>query len=446
MTQACGDGSLPFLAALGEHAKQHPKRRYRELYKTMCRTDVLRGAWAQAAANDGAPGIDGIGFATIEKGSGGIDGFLEKLQDDLLAGTYHPQPVRRVNIPKEGKPGQVRPLGIPTIRDRVAMTAAKMVLEPIMEARFLDCSYGFRPGRSALDALDAVRDAAETGNLYVLDADVEKFFDTVNHEKMLLLLDQHVWDPRMRKVVRKWLQAGLVYNGKREATERGTPQGGPLSPLLANLYMHYFDRLWRREGRTLGQLTRYADDFVVLCPNAELAAKALEKVREILGRLDLRLNESKTRVVELGAKGQGFDFLGYAHRLSRKQTRQGRYRLERWPGAKAEQRMIAKVKALLLSPYLPTNLPEVVGELNALLRGWGAYFRWGESRRVFGRVDSYLCQRFALYRARKYGRRGTGWKWRRPDGTWMTIYRFLKALDRYQLRGTERRYRTAATA
>ena len=151
-------------------------------------------------------------------------------------------------------------------------------------------------------------------------------------------------------------------------------------------------------------------------------------------------------MVELGRKGQGLDFLGYAHRLSQKQKRQGRDRLERWPGTKAEQRMTAKVKALLLSPYLPTNLPEVVGELNALLRGWGAYFRWGESRRVFGRVDYYVCRRFALYLARKYGRRGTGWKWLRPDGTWMTVYRCLKALDRYQLRGTERRYRVAATA
>ena len=444
MTQTHGDGSLPFLAALGEHAKQHPKRRYRDLYKTMCRTDVLHRAWAQAAANDGAAGIDGIGFASIEKGPGGIDGFLEQLRSDLLAGTYHPLPVRRVNIPKEGKPGQIRPLGIPTVRDRVAMTAAKMVLEPIMEARFLECSYGFRPGRSALDALDAVREAVEAGSLYVVDADVEKFFDTVNHEKMLLLLDQHVWDPRMRKLVRKWLQAGLVYHGKREATEKGTPQGGPLSPLLANLYMNYFDRIWRRDGRTLGQVIRYADDFVVLCPSAEQAAKALEKVREILGRLDLGMNEEKTRVVDLGQKGQGFDFLGYTHRASQK--RQGRYRLERWPGAKAERRMTAKIKELLLSPFLPSNLPDVVGELNSLLRGWGAYFRWGESRDVFGRVDNYVCRRFALYLARKHGRRGTGWKWLRPDGTWMTPYRFLKALGRYQLRGTERRYRVTATA
>lgn len=444
MTQTYGDGTLPFLAALGEHAKQHPKRRYRELFKTMCRMDVLRGAWAQAAANDGAAGTDGIGFAAIEKGPGGVDGFLEQLQSDLLAGEYHPQPVRRVNIPKEGKPGQFRPLGIPTVRDRVAMTAAKMVLEPILEARFLNCSWGFRPGRSALDALDAVREAVEAGNLYVVDADVEQFFDTVNHKRMLLLLDQHVWDPRMRKLVRKWLQAGLVYHGKREATEKGTPQGGPLSPLLANLYMHYFDRLWRRDGRTLGQVTRYADDFVVLCPSAEQAAKALEKVREILGRLDLRLNEDKTRVVDLGQQGQGFDFLGYTHRLSQK--RQGRHRLERWPGTKAERRMNAKIKDLLLSPYLPSNLPDVVRELNALLRGWGAYFRWGESRRVFGRVDNYVCRRFALYLARKYGRRGTGWKWQRPDGTWMTIYRVLKALGRHQLRGTERRYRMIATA
>ena len=187
-----------------------------------------------------------------------------------------------------------------------------------------------------------------------------------------------------------------------------------------------------------------ATHLVVLCASAEQAAKALEKVREILGRLDLRLNEDKTRVVDLGQKGQGFDFLGYTHRA--RPTRQGRHRLERWPGTKAERRMTAKIKARLLSPFLPSNLPDVVGELNSLLRGWGAYFRWGESRDVFGRVDRYVCRRFALYLARKHGRRGTRWKWLQPDGTWMTIHRFLKALGRYQLCGTERRYRVTATA
>ena len=446
MTQASRDAALPFLAALGESAKQHPRRKYHHLYETMSRMDVLRTAWYQAAANDGAPGVDGVGFKGIEEGPGGVNGFLEQLQRDLETGRYQPQPVRRVLIPKEGKPGKNRPLGIPTIRDRVAMTAAKLVLEPIFEARFLDCSYGFRPGRSALDALDAIRTAVETGYVYVVDVDVEGFFDNVCHEKLLWLLDQHVWDPRMRKLVGKWLTAGLVYHGKREATERGTPQGGPLSPLLANLYMNYFDRRWRREGRELGQLVRYADDFVILCASAGQAAQAMDIVRRNLGRLDLRMNEEKTRIVNLRDRTQGLDFLGYTHRLNPDPRRRGRLHLFRWPGAKAVARIFTKVKALLLSPYLPGNPADVVAELNSLLRGWGAYFRWGESGRVFSKVDNYLRRRFALYLARKYGRKGTGWKWQRPDGTWTNILRFLAALGMYRLTGTQRAFRVVATA
>jgi RNA-directed DNA polymerase len=445
MTLASGDGTLPLLAALGESAKQHRKRKFQHLYETMCRMDVLRQAWSQAAANDGAPGIDGIGFETIEKGPGGVNGFLEDLQEDLEAGRYQPRPVRRVYIPKPGKPGQQRPLGVPTVRDRVAMTAAKLVLEPILEGRFLDCSYGFRPGRSALDALDVVRTTIEAGNPYVVDVDIAGFFDNVTHEKMLWLLDEHVWDPRMRKLVRKWLTAGLVYHGRREATEKGTVQGGPLSPLLANLYLHYFDRLWRREGGALGQLVRYADDMVILSASAEQAAGAMETVRRNLKRLDLWVNEEKTRVVNLRDKTQGFDFLGYTHHLNSVGQR-GRTHLSRRPGAKAVQRMVTKVKDLLLSPYLSPNLPDIIAALNAVLRGWGAYFRWGESLPVFSKVDNYVRRRFALYLARKYGRKGTGWKWRRPDGTWMTIYRLLKALGIHRLSGTQRTYRPVATA
>jgi len=221
MVATCRDGTLPFLATLGDDAKQHPKRKYRKLYETMCRTDVLREAWDQAKANDGAPGIDGVTFKEIEEGPGGATAFLQRLEDDLKTGGYRPQPVRRVYIPKAGKAGQLRPLGVPTIRDRVAQTAAKLVLEPIFEARFLDCSYGFRPGRSAIQALDTIRVTVEAGNAYVVDADVEAFFDTLEHQKLLWLLDEHVWDPRMRKLVRQWLEAGLVYQGKREATEKG---------------------------------------------------------------------------------------------------------------------------------------------------------------------------------------------------------------------------------
>jgi RNA-directed DNA polymerase len=438
------DIALPFLSALGDSAKQHPRRKFRRLYETMCRMDVLREAWRQARANDGSPGIDGLTFRAIEEGPEGVAGFLEELQADLEAGRYRPQPVRRVFIPKPGKPGQLRPLGVPCIRDRVAQTAAKLVLEPIFEARFVDCSFGFRPGRSAIQALDAAREAVDAGNVFVGDADVEGFFDNLDHQKLLWLLDEHVWDQRMRKLVRKWLEAGLVYHGKHEATGKGTPQGGPASPLLANLYLHYFDRAWRSQGRGLGQLVRYADDFIVLCPSQQAAVEALAAVRAILGRLGLRVNEGKTRIVDLNDPEQGFDFLGYAHRLKPDARRQGHKRLHRWPGTKATKRIGERVKAILLDPTLPPEPKAVVGELNAVIRGWGAYFRWGDSQRIFSKVDNYVRRRFALFLVRKYGRRGTGWSWRTPAGRIMTIYRFLKLLGLYQLRGTERPWAVAS--
>ena len=222
------DTTLTFLTALGDHAKQNPRSRYRRLYETMNRIDVLREAWEQAQANDGAPGIDGVSFRAIEEGAGGVEGFLRELQDDLDSGKYRPQPVRRVYIPKPGKPGQLRPLGVPTIRDRVAQTAAKLVLEPILEARFLDCSYGFRPKRSAIQALDVIRAAVETGNTFVVDADVEGFFDNISHQRLLWLLDEHVWDPRMRKLVRQWLDRS--YARKNECFARRCATSGPRAP------------------------------------------------------------------------------------------------------------------------------------------------------------------------------------------------------------------------
>ena len=430
------DTTLTFLTALGDHAKQNPRSRYRRLYETMNRIYVLREAWEQAQANDGAPGIDGVSFRAIEEGAGGVEGFLRELQDDLDSGKYRPQPVRRVYIPKPDKPGQLRPLGVPTIRDRVAQTAAKLVLEPILEARFLDCSYGFRPKRSAIQALDVIRAAVETGNTFVVDADVEGFFDNISHQRLLWLLDEHVWDPRMRKLVRQWLEAGLVYRGKREATEQGTPQGGPASPLLANLYLHYFDRCWQTEGRGLGQLVRYADDFVVLCPSREAAEAAHGVIRGILGRLELRLNESKTRVVDLNDPKQGFDFLGYAHRMGTTK-RTGGKRLRRWPRASAVKRVGERVKSTLQSTPTGEDLEHVVRRLNMQLRGWGAYFRWGDSRRIFSKVDNYVRRRIALYLARKYGRKGTRWSWKTPTGKVITIRQFLKPLGLHELCGTE---------
>jgi group II intron reverse transcriptase/maturase len=252
-----------------------------------------------------------------------------------------------------------------------------------------------------------------------------------------MLLDEHVWDPRMRKLIRQWLEAGLVYQGKREATEKGTPQGGPISPLLANLSLHYFDRLMQASGH-LGQLVRYADEFVVLCPSQTAAIEANAHIRTILGRLGLRWNEGKTRIVHLSDPKQGFDFLGYTHRLKPDTRRPTRKRLHRWPSTKAVQRIGEKIKAHLSVMAVAGMIPDVAERLSSVLRGWGAYFRWGHSRATFCKVDNYVRRRFALCLSRIFGRHGTGWSWRTSAGKIMTIRRFLKVLGLYELCGTER--------
>lgn len=392
---------------LSEKAKQERKFRFYSLYSLISHPDTLRWAWTLDRRNKGAPGVDGMTFEQIEQQEGGVERFLGELGRELKEKSYTAQPVRRVYIEKES--GNLRPLGIPVIRDRVVQTAVKLIIEPIFEADFNDCSYGYRPGRSAQDAIKAIQGHLRDGKSEVYDADLCGYFDSIPHDKLMACLRMRVVDGSVLRLIRQWLEAPVVEpaeKGKGQKVTRndkGTPQGGVISPLLANLYLHWFEVVLLRElkrERAVAGLVRYADDFVILAGNLSETLKAFIEGK-LEGWMSLRMNREKTRCFNLKEDGQRLDFLGYSLRYDRDlRGRPWKY-LNIFPSPKALKRERAKVRDMTDKRQCYTPVPELIARVNRHLKGWANYYAYGYPRQAFRDMNHYVRQRLAKHLERR---------------------------------------------
>jgi RNA-directed DNA polymerase len=391
---------------LYQKAKQERRYKFYVLYDKMFIPYMLREAWRRVKANDGEAGVDGKTIADIEEQ--GVDTYLKELGEDLRKQTYMPQAVKRVMIDKAN--GGQRPLGIPTVRDRIAQTVCKMILEPIFEADFEESSYGFRPGRSSKDAMTAIKENLKRGKAEVYDTDLSKYFDTIPHEKLQLALKERIADPRILKLINKWLKVSVKENGQYKSgkgNQKGTPQGGVISPLLANIYLHLLDRivnnplsLFWKEGI---KIVRYADDFVLM--GKTLSEKSISKLKTLIDRMGLSINETKTRKIE--ARTESFNFLGFTVRYYKDlHGRNTKY----WniiPSKKSEQRIRDKIKEYLKS-HGHCKAQDVANGLNTIIRGWLNYFVIkGISYPAMSnrKLRYYLFERLTRYYMRKSQRK-----------------------------------------
>jgi group II intron reverse transcriptase/maturase len=355
-------------------AKADPGRRFHALYDKVFRRDVLERAWGQVRANRGAAGIDRITLAAVEQY--GVDRLLNELAADLKDGRYRPLPARRVFIPKPGREER-RPLSIPTVRDWIVQAALKTVIEPLFEADFESCSFGFRPKRSAHDALQLILDECFRGRRWVVETDIANCFEAIPHERLMQAIEERIVDRNLLKLLRALLRAGVMEEGAVRRSVSGTPHGGVVSPLLCNVYLHRLDRAWQTRGQ--GVLVRYADDLVVTCRTETEARRALAALRALLADLGLEPKAAKTRIVHLREGGEGFDFLGFHHRYVRGHTRRSRHLtfLARWPSRQAMRHARDRIRELTARERLLLPVEEVVQDVNRFLRGWAGYFRYG---------------------------------------------------------------------